>query len=461
MAGLSGRFSGGCMTEATPSDLRAGAESMTHRRVLAVALPIVLSNATVPILGAVDTGVIGQLGQAAPIGAVGVGAVILSALYWFFGFLRMGTSGLAAQARGRGDVAETGAILMRGLILGLLGGVVFVVLQGAFVALSLKAAPASEEVETLARTYLGIRIWGAPAAIALFAINGWLIALERTRAVLVLQLWMNGLNILLDIWFVLGLGFGVEGVATATLIAEYSGLVLGLWLCRAGFAGDQWRDWARVFNRDRLRQMAAVNGDIMIRSVALNIMFIVFVFRSAAFDDVTLAANQILLQFLEITAYALDGFAFAAEALVGVSMGARQVGALRRAVILTSLWGAGAVVAMAIGFWIFGPWLIDLMTTAADVERAADGYLLWVVFAPVVGCAAWMLDGIFIGATRTRDMRKAALESLAIYGVAVLLLVPPFGNHGLWAALYVSFVARALTLAMRYTALEAAARHSD
>ena len=190
-------------------------------------------------------------------------------------------------------------------------------------------------------------------------------------------------------------------MATATLIAEYSGLVLGLWLCRAGFAGDQWRDWARVFNRDRLRQMAAVNGDIMIRSVALNIMFIVFVFHSAAFDDVTLAANQILLQFLEITAYALDGFAFAAETLVGVSMGARQVGALRRAVILTSLWGAGAVVTMALGFWIFGPWLIDLMTTAADVEQVAEGYLLWVVFAPVVGCAAWMLDGIFIGAKTT------------------------------------------------------------
>lgn len=434
------------------------AADITHRRILRVAVPIVLSNATVPILGAVDTGVVGQMGLATPIGAVGIGAIILATLYWFFGFLRMGTSGLVAQARGARDTPETGALLMRALMIGCVGGTILIVLQGPFIALAFLAAPASAEVETMAEGYLRIRIWGAPATISIYAATGWLIAMERTRAVLVLQVWMNGLNIVLDLWFVLGLGWGVEGVAIATLIAEWSGLALALWFCRAAFAGNQWRDWARVFDRARVRQMASVNGDILVRSVALNLMFLLFMFQAAAFGDVTLAANQILLQFLEITAYALDGFAFAAEALVGQALGARQVGALRRSAVLTSMWGGASVVVMAVLFALSGPWLIDLLTTAPDVREAARTYLWWVVFSPVVGMASWMLDGIFIGATRTRDMRRAALESLAIYVVALLILVEVWGYNGLWMAMYVSFVARAVTLAIRYPALEAAAR---
>ncbi len=439
------------------TDLGISPETVTHRRVLRVAIPIVISNATVPILGAVDTGVVGQMGLAAPIGAVGIGAIILASLYWFFGFLRMGLSGLVAQARGAGEVAETGALLTRGLIIGAIGGLLFVVLQGIVFAGAFYVAPASPEVEGLARDYLSIRIWGAPAAIALFAINGWLIAMEKTRSVLVLQLWMNGLNAGLDVLFVLGFGWGVEGVAVATLIAEWTGLGLGVWLCGAAFAGSQWKDWARVFDPVRLRRLLGVSSDIIVRSLVLNAMFILFVFRSSAFGDVPLAATQILLQFLEITAYALDGFAFAAEALVGQAMGAKQRFALRKSAIITSLWGLFAVVLMALFFAMFGPWLIDLMATSVEVRAEAKGYLLWVVFSPIVGIAAWMLDGVFIGATRTKDMRNAALEALVIYLIALWLCVGWFGVHGLWMALYVSFVARALTLWRRYPALEKAA----
>ncbi len=195
-------------------------EPISHRRVLKIALPIVLSNATVPLLGAVDTGVIGQLGLAAPIAAVGMGAVILASFYWIFGFLRMGTSGLAAQARGAGDNTEAGAILIRGLMIALAAGLAFILLQWLLFSLAFSIAPATAEVERLARSYLQIRVWGAPATIGLYAITGWLIAMEKTRGVLVLQLWMNGLNILLDLLFVLRYGWGVQGVATATLIAE-------------------------------------------------------------------------------------------------------------------------------------------------------------------------------------------------------------------------------------------------
>ncbi|WP_282153754.1 MATE family efflux transporter [Ruegeria atlantica] len=428
---------------------------ITHKRVLRIAAPIVLSNATVPILGAVDTGVVGQLGQAAPIGAVGMGAVILATIYWVFGFLRMGTTGLAAQARGAGDTAETGALLMRGLLLGGAAGLFFILTQvwlfwGAF-ALS----PASPEVESLTRAYLEIRIWGAPATIALFAVTGWLIAVERTKGVFVLQIWMNGLNIVLDLWFVLGLGWGVEGVAIATLIAEWTGLALGLWLCNDAFAGNQWRDWPRIFDPVRLRRMMQVNGDIMVRSVLLTGAFTTFLFVGSDLGDVNLAANQVLLQFLEITAFALDGFAFSAEALVGSAVGARDRAQVRRASIMASQWGVGGAFALGLVFFLTGPSLIDLMSTSPEVRIAAREFLLWAAFAPVIGVASWMFDGIYIGATWTRAMRQAMIQSVAIYVVALFLLVPTFGNHGLWAALMVLNIVRGVTLGWRYPKLEA------
>lgn len=430
---------------------------LTNARVLKIAVPIVLSNATVPILGAVDTGVVGQMGAAAPIGAVGIGAVILSALYWVFGFLRMGTTGLTGQAHGAGDTVEVAALLTRVLLVGGAAGLAVIALQLPLFAAAFRVAPASAEVEALARDYMAVRVWSAPAAIAIFGITGWLIALERTRGVLVIQLWMNGLNIVLDLWFVLGLGWGVKGVALATLIAEWSGLAVGLWLCRDAFRRPEWRDWARVFDRIRLTRMAAVNTDILIRSLLLEAIVISFMFVGSDFGDVPLAANQILMQFLMVTAFALDGFAFSAEALVGQALGARRRAALRRAAILTSAWGAGACVLLALAFALLGGPVIDVMTTAPEVREAARVYLVYMVAAPVVGLAAWMLDGIFIGATRTRDMRNMMAVSAAVYAAAAALLVPPLGNHGLWLAYLLSFVVRGITLGLRYPALEAEA----
>ncbi|WP_424831065.1 MATE family efflux transporter [Ruegeria sp.] len=428
---------------------------ITHRRVLKIAVPIVLSNATVPILGAVDTGVVGQMGQAAPIGAVGMGAVILSAIYWIFGFLRMGTTGLAAQARGAGDTAETGALLMRGLLLGASAGVIFILAQVGVFWGAFALSPASPEVEALTRDYLEIRIWGAPATIALYAVTGWLIAIEKTRGVFILQVWMNGLNILLDLWFVLGLGWGVEGVAIATLIAEWTGLALGLWLCRQAFAGNQWKDWARIFDAVRLRRMLQVNMDIMIRSVLLTGAFTTFLFVGSDLGDVNLAANQVLLQFLEITAFALDGFAFSAEALVGSAVGARDRYQVRRASVMASQWGVGGAFALGLLFFLAGPALIDLMSTSPEVRAAGRDYLFWAAIAPAIGVASWMFDGIYIGATWTRAMRNAMVQSVAIYVVALFVLVPTYGNHGLWAALMVLNIARGLTMAWRYPRLEA------
>ena len=360
-------------------DARAsdGAGTITHNRVLRIAVPIVISNATVPILGAVDTGVVGQMGLAAPIGAVGLGAIVLSAFYWFFGFLRMGTVGLTAQAAGDEDHAEVTALLTRGL-----------------------------------------------------------------------------LNIALDMWFVLGLGWGVQGVAIATFLAEWSGLAMGLWFCRAAFRTPDWRNWVQVFSRSRWVRMIRLNTDILIRSILLEAIFLSFVFIGSDMGDVTLAANQVLLQFLMITAYGLDGFAFAAEALVGRAVGARQVAALRRSAVLASFWAGVVSVLMTAVFWIVGPQIIDLMAKAPQVQATARVFLPYLLAVPVLACAAFMLDGIFIGATRSRDMRNMMALSFAIFVVAVLVLVPAYGNHGLWAAMLISFVARGITLALRYPALE-------
>jgi multidrug resistance protein, MATE family len=432
---------------------------ISHLRVLRVAVPIVLANVTVPLLGVVDTAVVGQMGLPAPIGAVGLGAIILSSLYWIFGFLRMGTTGLTSQAFGAGNLAEGTAILLRALLIGFAAGVFFIGAQIPLFAAALWVSPGSDAVESLARSYLHLRIWGAPATIALYAVTGWLIATERTRSVLVLQLWINGVNVALDLWFVLGFGWGVEGVAAATLIAEWTGLALGLCLCRAGFGAALAPALARLRDRAALRHMAMVNGDIMIRSVLLQISFTSFLFLGAGQGDVTLAANQVLMQFLTIAAFFLDGFAFAAEALVGQAVGARSVQGARQASLVSTQWGVGAVLCLSLAYLLAGPMLIDLMTTAPNVRLVARDFLPWLVAAPIVGVWAWMLDGIFIGATLTRDMRRAMQISVAVYAASLLVLVPLWGNHGLWASLMVLNIARGLTMARKWPqVMEKAAR---
>ncbi len=441
----------------TKANTTAPAAPLTHRRVLKIALPIVLSNATVPILGAVDVGVVGQMGEAAPIGAVAMGAIILTTVYWIFGFLRMGTVGLVGQAAGAGDEDEVSAWLTRALLVAGIGGLSLILLQVPLFWAAFQLSPASAEVETLARGYLTIRIWTAPAAIAVYALTGWLIAMERTGAVFWIQLGMNGVNIALNFVFVLGFGWGVEGVAIATVIAEVLGAALGLWFCRAAFVRPAWRDRARVLERAKLVRMALLNTDILLRSAMLMVIFSSFVFIGARFGDVTLAANEVLIQFMYITAHAMDGFAFAAETLIARAYGRGDGRRVRRAALITGMWGLMICVVTAAAFLLAGPWLIDVMAKDADVQQEARAYLWWMVAAPLLGCAAWMLDGIFIGAARGRDMRNMMALSFVIYWGAIFLLLPVMGNHGLWAALLISFVARGVTLGARYPALERAA----
>ena len=427
---------------------------ITNKRVLTIAIPIVLSNITVPILGAVDTAVVGQLGKAAPVAAVGVGAIIITSFYWLFGFLRMGTTGLVAQAVGSKDESEVRAYLLRALILGLLAGLFIFLLRTPLMELGLWISPASSDVEELAQKYISIRVWSAPAAIGLYGIVGWLIALERTKSVLFLQFFMNGVNVLLDIWFVLVLNWGVQGVAIATVIAEVSALILGLLICYDRFKDKSWPTLRIVFSIARLKNMLSINLDILLRSIILEVIFVSFLLYGGKFGDVKLAANQVLLQFLHIAAHGLDGFALAAETLVGQAFGKKDRSILRKSIIVSSKLAFLLSCIMAISFLLFGSSLIDLMTTAENVRLEAKSYIIFITLVPILGVSAYMLDGIFIGATKTKDMRNMMFITLIFYVIAVLLLVPYFQNTGLWSALLISFIVRGVTLAFRYPSLE-------
>lgn len=427
---------------------------ITNKRVLTIAIPIVLSNITVPILGAVDTAVVGQLGKAAPVAAVGVGAIIITSFYWLFGFLRMGTTGLVAQAVGSKDESEVRAYLLRALILGLLAGLFIFLLRTPLIELGLWISPASSDVEELAQKYISIRVWSAPAAIGLYGIVGWLIALERTKSVLFLQFFMNGVNVLLDIWFVLVLNWGVQGVAIATVIAEVSALILGLLICYDRFKDKSWPTLRIVFSIARLKNMLSTNLDILLRSIILEVIFVSFLLYGGKFGDVKLAANQVLLQFLHIAAHGLDGFALAAETLVGQAFGKKDRSILRKSIIVSSKLAFLLSCIMAISFLLFGSSLIDLMTTAENVRLEAKSYIIFITLVPILGVSAYMLDGIFIGATKTKDMRNMMFITLIFYVIAVLLLVPYFQNTGLWSALLISFIVRGATLAFRYPSLE-------
>ena len=430
---------------------------ITHSRVLKIAVPILLANITVPLLGLVDTGVVGQIKSPVPIGAVAIGALILTTVYWFFGFLRMGTTGLTSQAVGAGDRAEVAAILSRVLLFAIVSGGLIFVLQTPLFWCAFQVSPASEAVESMARDYLRIRIYSAPAAIAVLGLVGWLIGQERTREVLYLQLWMNGLNIILDLWFVLGLGWGASGVALATVLAEMSGLGLGLWFCRHTLMTPTFRAWDAVLNRVRLVRMLTVNRDILLRTLMLQVIFVSFTFVAARYGDVPLASTQVLMQFFALTSFALDGFAFAVETLVGQAVGGKNRQALRQSVIKCTQWGVAMVFILAAGIGLGGEGLITVMTKATEVQVEAQRYLPYLIAAAALSLPAFMLDGVFLGATQTAAMRDMMAVSLVIYILCLLALLPFLAMHGLWIALLVSLVVRGATLAMRYPALESAA----
>jgi len=419
---------------------------LTHRAILAIAVPIMISNVSTPLLGVVDTAVMGRIPDPAYIGAVALGALIFNFVFWGFGFLRMGTTGLTAQALGAGDASEIRASLGRAVLIGCAVGAALIALQWPIRELAFALLDGGPRVEALARTYYDVRIWAAPATLINYALLGWFIGLGRARMALVLQLVLNLTNIALCLMLVLDFGLGVQGVALGTLLAEIiaSAVGLGIALRHLHRIGGRW-DFSRLLAADRMRRTLAINRDIMIRSAALIAVFAWFMTQGARQGEDILAANAVLMQFIAVSAYFLDGFAFAAEALVGREVGAANRSGLARVARMTTWWAAGVAAAMSVAFVLLGSTTIDILTVDPSVRMLAGAYLPWAALGPLAGVWCFQLDGIFIGATRTAEMRNAMLASLAIF-FAVWWALSRYGNHGLWASLYVHYAARTGTL---------------
>ncbi len=430
---------------------------LTRRAVFEQAWPIILGQAFVPLVGIVDAAVIGHTSDAAALAGVALGSTIINLIFWTFGFLRMGVTGLTSQAHGAGDLAEVSATLSRSLMLAGLIGCVLLALSPLLVplALHLFAAPAS--VARTGHDFVQARLFGAPGALGFYAINGWLLGLGRTRLALAVQIVMNGVNIALDLFFVWGLGLGVTGVGIGTALAEWSALLCGLLACRrvlgAGWHIHITRPQGRsLFALAPMKRMIAINTDIMIRTLALLALFTWFANAGARLGAVPLAANHILMQFVGISAFVLDGFAFTAEARVGAAVGAGSPDDFKRAARLTGEFSLAGGLLFSVLIWMTGDAFVRLITQDAATRATAAAMLPFCALIPVLGAPSWLLDGIFIGATRGRALRNAAVAVTLAY-LATDWWLRPWGNIGVWIALLASYVYRAISLGIFLPAL--------
>lgn len=436
---------------------------LSRTDVLKRAWPLVFANAAVPLAGVTDTFVLGLSGDTADLGGVALGGAIFSVFYWSFYFLRMGTTGLTAQADGAGNTPESQRILLRALAVAATLGLLVFVLRDLIALAGFAILQGAPDVESKGADYLIARAWGAPAALAGFALSGWLIGLGRNAATLAIYVVFSLVNIVLDLWFVLGLGHGPGGVGAATAIAEWVGLATGsvfaiLVLRRQGGWAKGALDRAGLTDPRAIADMFHVNVNLMIRTWTLVIGFTWFANAGARQGTAPLAGNHVLLQVISLWAFVLDAFAFVAETEAGRAFGRRSLPALRRAVRLTGepMFAAGA--AFAVLTWLFGAQVLALVIEDEATLAAATQYLPWCAAVPFLGAGAWLLDGVFIGTTSGRILRNAGIAAVTIYLAADALLAPAFGNHGVWAAFAIFYLARGGALATAYPALESRLR---
>ena len=418
----------------------------THRRVWALAAPMILSNISVPLVALVDSTVIGHLPHAHQLGAVAVGASLYIFLAWAMGFLRMGTTGFAAQAAGRGDGTALRQILLQGLLLSVLLSMVLGMIAIPFSGVALSVMQPSAELHGLTLDFFHTRLFGLPGALATYALVGWFLGTQNARAPLAILLTTNLVNIALNLWFVLGLDWGVVGSARASVIAEWSGALLGLWLTRGALrkypgvllwaALREWHNW---------KPLLGVNRDIFIRSLMLQSVFFLITLQGARLGDATVAANALLLNGLLLAAHALDGLAHAVEALCGHAIGARDRQALRRSLVVACGWSLLASLGFALLFWLGGHLFIELQTDIPSVRETAFQYVPYLALLPLIAVWSYLLDGLFIGATRAREMRDAMVISVLL-ALPVAWALHSFGNHGLWISFLLFMVLRSLTL---------------
>lgn len=418
-----------------------------HRRVLTLAFPVVLANLTQPILGAVDTAVAGHLGSAADLGGVALGGLFFSFVFWGFGFLRMGTTALVAQAHGAGDRDALRACVLRALLLALLIGCTILAVQRPLIDEALDLIGGSRTVLANAHRYCLARIGAAPFALANYVVLGYLLGVQRVRSALGLQVLINLVNIAAVLGYVHGLHWGIAGIGAATATADAAGFIAGavlLWRLRPrGLASPGWRT---VAEPAALRRLVAINRDLFLRTLGVLGSFGWFAHVGARQGDAILAANALLLNFQTFMAYGLDGFAHAAEALVGAAVGRRDREAFRQAVRVCLLWSVIGALGFSLVYGLAGGQVINLLTDQPLVRATARTYLPWAAVLPLVSVLGFLLDGVFIGATRTREMMWTMALSLLLFLTASWALTGLWGNHGLWGALLLFMAARGVSL---------------
>jgi len=418
----------------------------THRRVWSLAWPMMLSNITVPLLGLVDTAVIGHLPEPHHLGAVALGGMIFSILYWAFGFLRMGTTGMVAQAHGREDCDRLRTLLGQSLVLGACIGLLILLLRTPLTTLALQLMGPESDVLTEATRYTEIRAFGAPAVLCNFALLGWFVGMQNTRIALILLTSTNMLNMLLDLLFVFGLGMKTDGVALATVLAEYFSLLLGLWFCRRLLlkTAGQWL-WPQLRRLRDYKALIQVNRYLFVRTVSLLLTFAFFTAQGAQQGTAILSANAVLLNFLLLISNALDGFAHATEALIGRAVGRRDSSEFRRILGCTAFWSLVSAIMLTLVFWLGGNTIIHMLTDITEVREIASRYLPWVIILPLIGCWSFLLDGLFIGTTQVKAMQDTMLFSVFMVFAPIWWIAQPMGNHGLWLAFISLFAARGLS----------------
>ena len=421
------------------------------RDVWRIAAPMILSNISVPLLGMVDTGVTGHLDSPAYLGAVAIGAMIFGFLYTGMNFLRMGTTGITAQRFGADDNDGLRVSLGQALIVSLLIALTLIALHVPIGQFALNLIGAEADVEAYASQYFSIRIWSAPGTLANFVLIGWFLGLQNARVPLLIFLTINITNIVLDLVFVLQLGMKVDGVALASVIAEYAGVVVGLFFAARALRkrSGHW-PLARLFNVRAYAAFFAVNANLFVRTMALIFTFAFVTAQGARLGGLVLAANAVLMNLQTLTAFALDGFAHAAEALVGKAVGQKRRDVLERSVQLALKWS----LIFAVGFFLFyvliGPTLIRLLTNLPDVRSTAMQFLPWLVISPLVSVWSFLYDGVYVGATRSKEMRDLMLISTFAVFLPAWFLLQDYGNHGLWLAFTIFMASRGLGMHIWY-----------
>lgn len=420
---------------------------MNHK-ILKLAIPNIISNITVPLLGLVDTALMGHLESEIYIGAIALGGMIFSFVFWGFGFLRMGTTGFTAQAIGRKEPDEVFYILVRAIGVALIGAFLILGFQYPIAEFSFYILAGSREVEALARDYFYIRVYAAPATISLYAITGWYLGRQNAQVPLLISVVVNLANILLNLYFVKHLGMKAEGVALGTLGAQYIGLFLALLLIylKQSRLLMYWNP-ARIFQKAALVEFFRVNNDILIRTLVLLFTFSFFYAESARLGNTLLAVNSLLLQFNIMLAYAIDGFAFAAESIIGEYYGARDRHSLRRSIQRIFYWGMGLALIFTLVYGLFYPQLLALLTNQEWILQLSYGYVFWVILAPLINSPCFIWDGIYIGATASRAMRNSMLlATFLVFFPSYYLSVNMLGNHALWLAMSLFMISRGLSL---------------